>query len=306
MTHRLSTGARRLAWIAVVLLLPAAAGADACNDGSPYAFLSFQTATPGCFVVVTQEIQLVQIFVRTVPAQKIRFSLPDPPFGTILTAGWNYSHTGDLATGIELTPPSCIDGEAILLGTLFVQVPGASIDQCTLWTFQNAEIVTCDGNTRRASGTTQVFGDPADACDQCYSSPDCPCFTVDCLTLPSYEVNPPNGAAGVDPAVEFSWTRPSWEDLMLSSVLCIVRISSTPECLTGQGFAITEGDKTSFSPDFLMPNTTYYWQVQWVNLLDPFCSSNPYAGATAWNSFTTGEPLAVEHQTWGHVKSLYR
>lgn len=295
--------ARLLCATLAIILLPAASGA-ACDGGSPCAFLSFRTNPDGgCFVVVNQEYQFVDVTIRTVPAQKIRFSLPTPPFGTVLGTGWDYPHTGDLATGIELTPPSCIEGEAVHLGLLYVQVPGGSIDACTAWTFENAEIVTCDGKTRPALGTTQTFGDPTDRCDQC-DMPGCPCSDLVCETLPSFGLSPPDGATGVDPAVELSWMRPSWESVPASSVICLLGITTSPDCSTFDGFVISDGDKTSFTPESLEPATTYYWRVLWL-ATDANCGSGE-GGVTAWSSFTTAEPISVEHATWGYVKSMYR
>ena len=82
---------------------------------------------------------------------------------------------------------------------------------------------------------------------------------------------------------------------------CYVDIFTEPTCTTGQTF---EGncDLSGFAPDFLLPNTTYYWRVWFPG--DPNWGGG---SATAVHSFTTGDViLPTEQSTWGRVKAMYR
>jgi hypothetical protein len=60
----------------------------------------------------------------------------------------------------------------------------------------------------------------------------------------------------------------------------------------------------SFSPDFLEPETTYYWRPTWGANIDGGCSSG-FFGIGPLHSFTTEPPSATESTSWGRIKALY-
>jgi hypothetical protein len=81
-----------------------------------------------------------------------------------------------------------------------------------------------------------------------------------------------------------------------------VYISTDPDCGTFQEFTV-KCRTGVFAPDFLQPNTTYYWRPDWN---EEACTDGWNGGAAAVQSFTTEGPNATQESTWGRVKSLYR
>jgi hypothetical protein len=84
---------------------------------------------------------------------------------------------------------------------------------------------------------------------------------------------------------------------------CGVTIGTSPDCSSGTTFHVP-CDLQEFAPDFLQPNTTYYWRASWGTPPDGCSDLN--SGASPLYSFTTEGVSPVETKTWGYVKSIYR
>ena len=278
------------ALVAVFLLLvPLVTSADtgtvaACEDGSSHAFLRLTTsATPfdGCTVVMPSVISTVEIWAVHVAAKKIRFSIQQPSFGAIVAESYNFPATGTLSTGIELDFGGCEPQGDTLLGTLTVILLNGTVGGCIPWQIApGCEIVDCDDNTRPAEPRYHEFSD-TDGC----------CSYIDCPSLPPTNLYPADGTIEVPLDVALSWSP--------AAAFVNVRISTDPACYTGQTFHLSGAGSNTLSPDFLLANTTYYWQVGWSDGIE--CG-----GTSAIYSFKTIAPLPTDEETWGRIKALYR
>jgi hypothetical protein len=224
-------------------------------------------------------LNTVDIYVETVAATKVRFSIPVPSFGGIVNESYAFPHVGNAVSGVELDLGGCQPSGTIYLGSLTVVLPSGTVGGCVPWQINpDCEIDDCDGVTRPASPRNHEFADAAGCCGY-----------IDCPSLPPSDLFPADGATSVALNVALSWTAPP--------LFTDVRISTDPACYTGQEFFLT--GTTTFSPNFLQPNTTYYWQVGWGDGLE--CG-----GASAVHSFTTEGPVPADQQTWGRIKALYQ
>lgn len=277
-----------------------ALGAAGACDGSTHAY--FNLTAPGGWVnactqsfgnLVPGVLGQVEVQVFSVPFSKARFVLPDPPFGVVLDEVWNYPATGDRHTGIELDV-GCSGGGAVL-GVLTILVESGTVGPCAPWkVMDGAEIDDCAGNTRVSQAVDHTFSyPPYEFCGCCFQC---------CQTLPPYGLHPPDGAQAVPFEVELSWTGPP--EAPDEYTECWIRIGTDPTCASGQTYAVPCDTKT-FSPDFLAPETTYYWQAGWSIVSGSGCSSGS-SGTSAVHAFTTTGPIAVEQSTWGRVKAMYR
>lgn len=279
-------GNRFIIYLFVSLLLAAGqpvAAQAACQEGSAYAYFILKTSgsNEACTVVVpTVGLVTIEVWLsQTVPLTKARFSLPDPPFGDVLSEVYEYPHTGDRATGVELDLGGCVTGfGTVKLATFSVFVLTDLTGQCVQWKIDDSpEVVDCDGITRRASGRYHEFS-TASGC----------CYEVAC-GLPPFNVFPPDSATDVPLDVELSWQVE--QDLNDHMQLAI---GTDPEC-GDLAFYFFSGN--SFAPDFLLPGTTYYWWVGWS-----YFECN---GTSPTMTFTTGGGVSAETTTWGRIKSLY-
>jgi hypothetical protein len=237
----------------------------------------------------------IDIIVNSVPFRKARFSLPNPPFGTVVAESWNLLFTGDRTTGIELDLGDCSTGGPVLLGYLLVFVSPGTVGPCTEWKVDDeCEIDDCDG-VARAAVAWSYLASP--------NQTDCLCCFQCCQSLPPYDLNPPDGATDVSLDAVLSWTGTEFVNPVPPEA-CRVRIGTDPSCETGQTFDVN-CQLAAFAPDFLEPGTTYYWQVTWSAATGSGCSSGAH-GESRTQSFTTEGPLSTIPATWGRVKALYR
>ena len=282
-----------------LILLGAAPVSASCEDGSTPAYFNLQVNSPyggSCTLYFGGSVPLITVSVQlySVPFQKARFSLPDPPWGTVLGESWNATVVGDRHTGMEIDFGDC--SGPVTLGTLTLYVDPAIVGPCMPWQVDDGcEMEDCDGVTRAATATpyqvtTTVF--------------DCGCCFQCCQSLPPYDLFPADGATDVPTNVELSWTgTPDDLDQGLDHY-CYVLIGTDPACNTGQ-LIKTDCVLDTFSPDFLEPETTYYWAAGWNAVTGSGCSSGAF-GISPIHSFTTGGPLPVAQATWGQVKAMYR
>ena len=148
----------------------------------------------------------------------------------------------------------------------------------TTWQVDNyPEVVDCDGVTRPALARPHEFAIAAGCCGY-----------IDCPSLPPFGLFPIDGAENVPTNVEMSW--------QYAYSLASVRVSTDPACYTGQEFYLSGN---TYSPNFLQPETTYYWQVSWSDGLE--CG-----GVSPTFSFTTEGGVPATSETWGRIKTLYR
>ncbi len=290
----------RLSVIGVVvatLLAPFHRVEAACDQGSSPAFFNLVVQQPGACTLYFGGGPLVQVsvVVHSVPFRRARFALPDPPFGTVVGESWNFSHTGDRTTGIELDLGNCSMGEPVVIGYLSVLVPPGTVSGCVPWKVNDGcEIDDCDDMARSAVAWSYLA-----SADQ----GDCGCCFQCCQFLPPYDLNPPDGSADVALDAVLSWTG---TELISPEPpeACRVRIGTDPQCETGLVFDVN-CQLAAFAPDFLQPGTTYYWQVSWSANTGSGCSSGAH-GESRTQSFTTVGPLATSPVTWGRVKAMYR
>jgi hypothetical protein len=281
---------------------PAPTSAD-CSEGTTYTHFNLALAQGeplGCQWALGPGPQLVQVTVTllTAPAGKVRFSLPDPPFGTLVGEGWNFPFTGDRLNGMEMQL-GCSGGGLVVLGTLAVLLePGVTVP-CTQWKVADGcEAEDCNGSLRPAMAATFTFITSQDpyGCNTCFQY---------CQGLPPYDLYPPAGATQVPLDVELSWGAPIFE-YPYPDLECGIWIGTDPACSGGQGFLIP-CDAPAIVLDFLEPSTTYYWRGIWRVLFGSGCSSGSGdAGVSPVHSFTTAGPTAAEPSTWGRVKAMYR
>jgi hypothetical protein len=298
MTRRLLVAPFLLASLILLFAVPASAS---CEDGSIPAYFNLRTVEyQQCplFLGGASPIVYVYVEVYAVPFRKVRLSLPDPPLGTVVGESWNLLFTGDRTTGIEFDLGDCTTAGTVTLGYLVLFVTPGTVSACESWKIDDGcEIEDCDGVTRtgfaqpyQVSMTGELF------CSLC-------CWQC-CPSLPQYNLFPPDGEMDVPLDVALSWEgTPGYLEPEYFH-FCYVRISTDPACGTGQTI-MTDCTVEVFSPDFLEPKTTYYWQVGWNAVTGSGCSSGAL-GESPIRSFTTAGPLPVSQTTWGRVKAMYR
>jgi hypothetical protein len=289
--------------IALFVLLtvspPLPASSDTCDDGTTAAFIGFIVhgyPEQTCIIPFNNTFLILDVVAYSIPAQKIRFSLPDPPFDASVTAGWNYPTTGDLVTGIELDLGPCSGPGTVVLGQLILQNLNGRFD-CVQWNVDpGCEVDDCNGVTRGAEAMVHMFGS-APTSETCIACLD----AQRCVVLPPYDLYPPDEATDVPLDVQLSWDASVPEET-LPDKYCVVRISTSPTCESGDPFVASCDDKI-FSPDFLQPNTTYYWEVLTFGA-SALCAVLDVQSAPQ-QSFTTMGQVPIENRTWGRIKSLY-
>lgn len=271
-----------------------------CEGGSPAAFFMLRTDDyVWCDLVLTPgEVTTVTVKVFSVPIQKIRFFLPDPPIGTVVDEWWGVSHTGDRATGIEVDIGGCSTVGEVIIGQLFVSVAPDETGPCAPWSFNEevSEVLDCEGFWRPAENSEQFVVTTT-------PTGDCGCGMSCCPAgLPPYDLYPPDGATGVPLDATLWWMQDNgWFDDPPASG-CYIKIS-TERCGTSDMIMVPCEGK-SFAPDFLQPGTTYYWQPGAYTY--PSGCNNGYAALAPVHSFTTAGATPAESQTWGRVKAVYR
>jgi hypothetical protein len=226
----------------------------------------------------------VYVHALVLPSRKIRFTLPDPPEGIVVAdEQWLYPSAGDRINGIELDLGDCSAGGYICLGylTTFVFFPPPG---CPVWMVDpdSDEMQDCDGAWRSLTTLPTTIGCPGPICSN---------FFQVCPSLRPYNLNPPDGATGVPLDVQLTWTGVNY--------YCDVRISTDPACGADPWLPV-ECAPQAFSPDFLQPETTYYWQVR------TYPDACHGGGASSLQAFTTTAAVPVSTTTWGRVKAIYR
>ena len=279
--------------IAVVCILTNAPAAFAeCDNGSTAGWLLLNTPNPNypwdiCFVPLQAGMNTVTVRIDAIPFQKARFSIPDPPIGTVVSENWFFPHTGNRVTGVELDLGSCTTAGIVTLGEIQVQLesePSVLCGQAT-WSATSAEIQNCTGRWLPAGGYWHTLGEMSFQC--------CAGWQI-LYSWPAYDLYPADGATNVERNVVFAWSGGGYNP-------CYVDIFAEPTCTTGQSFE-ANCDVRTFAPALLLPNTTYYWRVRSPG--DPNWGGG---SATAVHSFTTGDiVLSTEQSTWGRVKAMYR
>lgn len=282
---------------------PARASASVCPPGTVqthFQLVPINTAGPlGCQWVLGVNPQLLMVEVRlfTTPVGKVRFSLPDPPFGTFQGESWNFPFTGDRVNGMEMTL-GCTGAGTVTLGTLFVLLgPGENVP-CTEWRVDaDCEADDCSGNAVLTTVSPSTFTSVADpfTCNTCFQY---------CENLPPFNLYPPDGATSVPLNVELSWEGPIFNSPD-PALECGIAIYTDAGCSGGQGFLVPcDAPRIVLS---LLPSTTYYWRASWRIMFGSGCSSGTGdAGVSEVHSFTTEGPIAHEPITWGRVKAMYR
>lgn len=260
-----------------------------CAGGSPYAVLHLvESGSWGCQIVPANPyVFQVDVIAVVVPVTKIRFSLPDPPFGTVTGEVYHYPYTGDRVTGVEMDLGGCTGAETRVLATLTIFIPEGTFGGCGDWKVDDGcEAVDCAGVTRAAYAMHQSFNDSGDLC------PVCANYFQECVALPPYDLSPPCGALGVATDANLSWN-----GLPPTNGWFLV-IGTDPTLAAGQNFYV---NGNTFSPDFLLSNTTYYWRVAY-DLTGEACGG----GVSPIHSFATAGPTPATPETWGRIKALYR
>lgn len=262
---------------------PSCSASSCVDNGSQVCY--FYLGSPGCDLVLSGGgIELISVRVLSTPITRARFSIPDPPVGTIAEENWNFPHTGDRTNGIELDLGECSQAGEIQLGTLVVVDVPVIVAGCPWWRIDDgAEVDYCTGDTGPGVSYHHVMSTAGVFCEPCASWQWCP-------SLPPENLFPQNGAIDVPLDVQLTCLEGR-----------LLRITDDPGCVDWQEFPCTG---SSFFPDFLQHSTTYYWQV----FEDPTGSGCSVGHDThsAIYSFATVAPLPAEHCTWGAIKSLYQ
>ena len=210
------------------------------------------------------------IEVRAIPFQKIKFTLPDPPFGTVTGEQWFFPHTGTRQTGIELDT-GCTTVGTVTLGEISLNVDYNIVSPtvCASWGGSAAQLQNCTGRWLPAAFQSDRLGGLLAQNCLCTSCWQC------AYTLQPYNLYPPDGATNVPLDAKFSWEgMPS-----LPYPYCRLYITRDPTCATGQEIVSYPSNCGAFDPGPLSPNTTYYWRPFW-NVDDGWGSQ-----ARARNSF---------------------
>jgi len=236
---------------------------------------------------------MVDIVMYSAPASKVRFTLPDAPFGTYYGITWNFPHIALVDGRVELDV-GCAAGQ-VFLGTALVLVTGEV--PCTTWKVNDdVEVEDCDGELQptEAPGFQFTTGNDPGFCDDCWQY---------CELLPPYGLHPENGATNVPLDTELSFDHPVFQ-FVPEYLECSIRIGTSPDCSDAQTILVP-CDTRSIVLDFLEESTTYYWRAAWGETAGSGCT-NQLGALSPVHSFTTAGPIATEHTTWGHVKAMYR
>lgn len=257
----------------------------ACDNGSLAAYFRLGTDdATGCYISLHAGMNTIAIYVAGVPMQKAICIVPDLPLGTITEISWLFPHSGDRLTGVELDFGECRPAVPFQIGEIQLELAGDPPTPCFSipWWWMSGDIMACNGMWLDGGGIAHNFGATGEYC--------CAGWQF-CYPLPPYDLDPPNGATEVPTNVVLTWATTGWG---------AVDITTDPECGTVQTFTV-DSDQQSFAPDFLQPNTTYYWRPQ-TGWYDMWCGTP----AAAFHSFTTSIVTPTEPTTWGRVKALYR
>jgi len=261
-----------------------------CSPPSPWTILGVttDTSTDGCLPFADYAVTTITIRIEnTLPIQKVRFSLPPlPPQLVVLDMIPEFIYTGDLETGIEFDLGGCWVGPRPLMT---IQVVNAAPFSCVPWEFGPGttgaiEVVDCGGEVKPASGLYQELFSASMGPD-----PNCQCaYAERCTGLPPTNLSPPDGAVEIPTDIVMTWATQGYNTFMY--------IGTEPDCSDRQFIGM--GMNTSYAPDFLLPSTTYYWQI---GSADGVCGE-----MTEVYSFTTISTVPTEPSTWGAIKSLYQ
>lgn len=259
-----------------------------CDGGSGQAILSLAAGgSSACFFspsVPGSSLLEISVQAQVVPVTKIRFSLPDPPVGTLIGEQFHFPFTGDRVTGVEVDLGGCSNAGVLTLATLTILLPD-TVAECAGWQVDSGcEVVDCDGSTRSAYATHHAIGLEASSCSLCEA------YWQECFALPPYDLFPVCEAADVPLGVQLSWTASPLAPKQL-------RIGTDPTLVTSQTIQLEEN---TYSPGFLQIGTTYYWNVG-IDLTGDVCAG----GVSPIYSFTTVGTLAAVERTWSGVKILY-
>ena len=257
----------------------------ACENGEfAYIYLTVTTfPSPywNCSLDLSVPVRTIYVQALAQPCQRVRLSLPNPPIGQIINEQWNFPFTGDRINGMELDLGNCSTGGDITLGTILIF---AAPSGCPVWQVNaGAEVQDCDANWHQARELPSNMGCVGQVCMDYFQY---------CPGLPPFSLNPPDGATDVPTNVELTWVEHGGYSY------CGVRISTDPACGSGSYYPVDCGAQ-SYSPSFLQPETTYYWQVS--TTFDA-CAGG---GLSPVHSFTTEGPVSATPTTWGRVKVLY-
>ena len=275
-----------LALPCISILVPVVSSA-ACPGATPYAHFDLRTSGTTCDIIPGFPVPVanVEVAVITNPAGKVRFTLPDPPVGQVLSETWNFPFTGDRINGMEIDL-GCTGPAIVVLGTITVLID--TPPACQSWTVgAGSEIEDCNGDVQLSDILPSQIGD----CGACFQN---------CMALAPYALEPADGSSSVPLDVELTWEG-GWGFQLQN---CSIRIGTTPDCSDAQLVTVPCNGNDGISVNFLQPATTYYWQASWAYVGDG-CSSGT-TGISPVHSFTTEGPVAIEPATWGRVKSLYR
>lgn len=282
-------------FISCIGMLASTAFADCYSpNGSAAGWITWykQNATSGdCRL--DQGANTLVIQVRAIPFQKIKFTFPDPPFGTVTGEQWFFPHTGNFRTGIELDT-GCINVGTVTLGEIYLSVDYTIVSPtiCASWYGTAAQIQNCTGRWLPAGFQSNSLGGILSQNCFCASCWQC------AFTTQPYDLFPPDGATNVPLDVKLTWK--GSEGVVYPN--CHVYISRDPTCATGQDLTPYPTQCGSFDPGApLSPGTTYYWRPYW-SFNDGWGSD----AVAAIHSFKTVGPVATAPVTWGHVKSMYR
>lgn len=281
--------------IVLSMLAGVAAASDApaaCDNGSTAGWFRLNTTYSDvgpeyCYIPLQQGLNIVSVRVDAVPFQKARFSVPDPPYGTVVGENWFFSHTGDRLSGMEFDLGDCSQAGTVALGEILVDVPDVITSCGAQWHVdEGCEIQSCDGRWLPAGPELHDVGGPDTWCCQCWQC---------CYPLPPHDLYPPDGATDVSLDVVLTWVATEGFD-------CFVYITTDAACDTYESYSVVCGSG-QFTPDFLEPGTTYYWWPVWRT---DACSNLPGGGWSAVHSFTTEIISPAQTSTWGNIKALYR
>jgi hypothetical protein len=270
--------------------VPPASSAATCTPPSPWTILGVttDTSTDGCLPFNDLSVTTITIRIEnTLPIQKVRFSLPPlPPQLVVIDMIPDFTYVGDLETGIEFDLGGCVSGPTPLMT---ITVLNTAPFSCVPWEFGPGlggaiEAVDCDGEVKPAAGLYQELYAASVGLD-----PNCSCqYAERCTGLPPTDLYPPDGAVEIPTDVVMSWAAQPYNMFMY--------IGTEPDCSDRQFIGL--GMNTSYAPDFLLPSTTYYWQI---GSADGVCGE-----ITEVHSFTTISTVAADPWTWGAIKSVYR
>jgi hypothetical protein len=272
--------------------------AQSCEDGSPNAYFKLSVGDDlglGCKLNIPSGPVTIYVRVYANPFEKVRFQLPDPPYGTVIGESWAGSTSGNRNDGLEIDMGTCAGPGDAIVGALTLLVMPGEIDACAWWSVAvGCEVQDCSGEWHLAKPVQHEVG--PEWCLNC-------CWQCCWASLAPYDLFPPDGATGVPLHVEMSWK--TSQDVASNPPYsgCSVRISTDPACNSGTSYAVN-CETLSFVPDFLEPNTTYYWRASWY-FQDGGCSDG-LSGFSPWYSFTMEPPSSTESKTWAATKSLYR